>query len=83
VTGLLWHKIANFLWNFNDCSNFLIMALLRSLGHFTALATEFNGQLLTLGVTDKLSWLLLVVPCGAGGFKVGPALFLSSAATAS
>jgi len=59
AAGLLWVQVTNLLWDVNKRSDGLVMALLWSLLSHTASSADLNGELFTLGVSDKLAWLLL------------------------
>ena len=69
ATGLLWVEVANLFRDVNGGGDGLVMALLRTLLCDTSSTTDLNGELLTLGVTNKLARLLLNIPGSAGALK--------------
>jgi hypothetical protein len=66
TAGLLRVQITGFLGNINKGGNDLIVALLSSFLSDTASSADLNGKLLALGVSNKLTRLLLNVLGGAG-----------------
>jgi hypothetical protein len=61
AAGLLGVQVTGLLRNINKRCDDLIVALLSSLLSNTASSTDLNGQLLAVGVSDKLARLLLNV----------------------
>ena len=77
--GLLGVEVTHLLGDIQERGDNLVVALLRTGLADTAGATDLNGELLALGVTNKLAGLLLDVPGGARGLIDGPALLGSLA----
>jgi len=74
AAGLLGVQVTGLLRDINKGCDDLIVALLFSLLSDTASTADLNGQLLTLGVSDKLARLLLNVLGGARRFVDSSAL---------
>jgi len=74
AAGLLGVQVTGLLRDINKGCDDLIVALLFSLLSDTASTADLNGQLLTLGVSDKLTRLLLNVLGGARRFIDSSAL---------
>jgi hypothetical protein len=66
TAGLLGVQVTGLLRDIDKRCDDLIVALLSSLLSNTASSTDLNGQLLAVGVSDKLARLLLNVFGGAG-----------------
>jgi len=75
AAGLLGVQVANFLWDVNEGSDGLVVALLWALLGNTASSANLDGELLTLGVANKLAWLLLNVLGSTARLVNGSALF--------
>jgi hypothetical protein len=65
AAGLLGVQVTGFLRDVNKGSDDLIVALLRSLLSDTASTADLDGKLLALGVSNKLTRLLLNILGGA------------------
>ena len=79
AAGLLGVQVTGFLRDIDEGSDDLIVALLRSLLKGAASTADLNGQLLALGVTDKLARRLLHILGGARGLIYRLAHLLSLA----
>jgi len=75
AAGLLGVQVANFLWDVNEGSDGLVVALLWALLGNTASSANLDGELLALGVANKLAWLLLDVLGSTARLVNGSALF--------
>ena len=68
AASLLWVQVAGFFRDINKRSDDLVVAFFSSFTGGTARATNLNGQLFTVGVSDKLARLLFNVAGSAGTF---------------
>ena len=73
AAGLLWVQVANFLWDVDEGGDDLIVAFLWSFLSDTAGTADLDWELLALGVSDELAWLLLDVLGGTAGLVDGAA----------
>ena len=74
TTSLLGVQIANLFRNINKTCDLLVMALFWALVSGATSSTDFNGQLLTAGVSNKLARLLFYVTSSTRGFIDSPTL---------
>jgi len=75
ATGLLWVQVTHLFGDIDQGGDGLVVTLLVTLLNNTAGTANLDGQLLTLGVTNKLAGLLLNIFGGAAGLVHSPALF--------
>jgi len=65
-TSLLWVQVADFLGNIHKRSENFVMTFFLSVGEDASSTADLHGKLLTGGVADKLSRLLLNILCRTG-----------------